>query len=65
MKYCRGADDQSRGRGVLDTRFRGYDVRPSAGGSRDEVPCRRQILMNFYAQSFAAMFTQKSRVRGI
>src|SRR3954452_13866523 len=25
IQYCRGADDQSRGRGVLDTRFRGYD----------------------------------------
>src|SRR5881397_359167 len=25
IRYCRGGDDQSRGRGVLDTRFRGYD----------------------------------------
>src|SRR4051795_3365600 len=25
IQYCRGADDQSRSRGVLDTRFRGYD----------------------------------------
>ena len=31
IQYCRGADDQSTGRGVLDTRFRGYD-----GGAYDE-----------------------------
>src|SRR3954453_14218329 len=31
IQYCRGADDQSRGRGVLDTRFRGYD-----GGACDK-----------------------------
>ena len=31
IQYCRGADDHSRGRGVLDTRFRGYD-----GGAYDE-----------------------------
>src|SRR4051812_15214007 len=28
IQYCRGADDQSIGRGVLDTRFRGYDGGP-------------------------------------
>ena len=44
IQYCRGADDQSRGRGVLDTRFRGYDdwaglqKRPFAHGSAGECP---------------------------
>src|SRR3954447_4070311 len=32
-QYCRGADDQSRGRGVLDTRFRGYDGGPTTNAS--------------------------------
>src|SRR3954470_12231596 len=30
-QYCRGADDQSPGRGVLATRFRGYDHLPLSG----------------------------------
>ena len=50
IQYCRGADDQSRGRGVLDTRFRGYDdwaglqqKRPFANASAGEChsPCHR------------------------
>ena len=49
IQYCRGADDQSRGRGVLDTRFRGYDdgaglqKRPFAHASAGEchAPCHR------------------------
>src|SRR3954470_5491013 len=50
IQYCRGADDQSRGRGVLDTRFRGYDdwaglqKRPFANASAGEChsPCHRR-----------------------
>ena len=49
IQYCRGADDQSTGRGVLDTRFRGYDdwaglqKRPFAHASAGEChsPCHR------------------------
>ena len=49
IQYCRGADDQSTGRGVLDTRFRGYDdwaglqKRPFANASAGEChsPCHR------------------------
>src|SRR3954447_14661315 len=49
IQYCRGADDQSRGRGVLDTRFRGYDGgacdqrKPFAHASAGEChsPCHR------------------------
>src|SRR3954453_21632479 len=33
IQYCRGADDQSTGRGVLDTRFRGYDGGPTTNAS--------------------------------
>src|SRR3954453_18723400 len=46
IQYCRGADDQSTGRGVLDTRFRGYDdwaglqKRPFAHASAGECHAR-------------------------
>src|SRR3954467_4240713 len=43
IQYCRGADDQSRGRGVLDTRFRGYD--DWAGAAKAAVcACERRRM---------------------
>ena len=37
IQYCRGADDHSTGRGVLDTRFRGYD----RAGPKTNATCLR------------------------
>ena len=58
IQYCRGADDQSRGRGVLDTRFRGYDDWSGLRRTRlvctweRTAPChrpRRRAIQNVHA----------------
>ena len=56
IQYCRGADDQSTGRGVLDTRFRGYDdwaglqKRPFANASAGE--CHSPVIAQRRSNSF-------------
>src|SRR3954452_17513599 len=58
IQYCRGAGDQSTGRGVLDTRFRGYD-----GGAYDERKAfahasaakRSSFLLSLTMDCFAAL----------